>query len=320
MTATAHSVVLGDATVSSLGFGAMRLTGPGTWGEPRDRSEAKRVLLRAVELGVNVIDTADAYGPNVSERLIAEALHPYPDALVIATKGGRTRQGPYQWGTDCRPESLRQACEASLKRLRLERIDLYQLHAVDPHVPIEESVGALAGLQSEGKVRHIGVCNVDLEQLSRARSVATIVSVQNSYSLADRTWEGALRLCERDGLAFLPWMPLARGALAGSRSRLGGIAAAHKASPGQIALAWLLQRSPAILPIPGTSSVAHLEENLGANDLRLAEEELEALDSYRLAGVHTLRGQLRHLARPVAVPIMAWILSLRSRADGIRKT
>jgi pyridoxine 4-dehydrogenase len=309
--AVADTFVIGDVSVGRLGFGAMRLTGPGTWGEPSDRSEAKRVLRRAIKLGVNLIDTADAYGPGVSERLIAHALHPYPENLVIATKGGRTRQGPYRWGTDCRPASLREACEASLRRLRLERIDLYQLHTVDPEVPLEDSVGAMAELQAEGKVRHIGLCNVDGEQLSRACSAATIVSVQDSYSLADRAWAGVLEACERDGLAFLPWMPLARGALAGGRSRLCRIAVAHRATPAQIALAWLLQRSPAMVPIPGTSSVAHLEENLGVNDLHLTSNELDALDSYRLAGVHTLRRQLRRWARPLAVPIAARILLLR---------
>jgi pyridoxine 4-dehydrogenase len=309
--AVADTFVIGDVSVRRLGFGAMRRTGPGTWREPGDRSEAKRVLRPAIKLGVNLIDTADAYGPGVSERLIAQALHPYPENLVIATKGGRTRQCPYRWRSDCRPASLREACEASLRRLRLDRIDLYQLHTVDPQVPLEDSVGALAELQAEGKVRHIGLCNVDGEQLSRARSVARIVSVQNSYSLADRAWEGVLEACERDGLAFLPWMPLARGALAGRRSRLGRIAVAHRATPAQIALAWLLQRSPAMVPIPGTSSVAHLEENLGANDLHLTSNELDALDSYRLAGVHTLRRQLRRWARPLAVPIAARILLLR---------
>jgi pyridoxine 4-dehydrogenase len=309
--AVADTFVIGDITVRRLGFGAMRLTGPGTWGEPSDRPQATHVLQGAIQLGVNLIDTADVYGPGVSERLIAQALHPYPENLVIATKGGRTRQGPYEWGTDCRPASLREACEASLTRLRLDRIELYQLHTVDPRVPLEESVGALAELQAEGKVRHIGLCNVNVEQLEQARSVATIVSVQNSYSLADRTWEDVLRACERDGLAFLPWMPLARGALAGRLSRLRRIAVAHEASPAQIALAWLLQRSPAMVPIPGTSSLTHLKENLGASELHLTGDELDALDSYRLAGVHTLRRQLRHRARPLAVPIASRLLSWR---------
>jgi pyridoxine 4-dehydrogenase len=293
----------------------MRLTGPGTWGEPRDRTAARQLLRRASELGVNLIDTADVYGPGISEDLIAEALRPYPEDLVIATKGGRTRRGPYRWGTDCRPASLRDACEASLRRLRLERIDLYQLHTVDPNVPLEESVGTLAELQVEGKVRHIGVCNVSVEQLSRARSVATIVSVQNSYSLADRTWETVVRVCERDQLAFLPWMPLSRGALAGGGSSLGRIAAAHGARPGQVALAWLLQRSPVMVPIPGTSSLTHLEENLGARSLRLSEEELDVLDRYRPARVQSLRRRLRRRVRPLAVPIVASILVRGSRSN-----
>jgi aryl-alcohol dehydrogenase-like predicted oxidoreductase len=264
---------------------------------------------------VNLIDTADAYGPGASERLIADALHPYPQDLVIATKGGQRRRGPYQWYADCRPASLREACVASLRRLRLERIDLYQLHTVDPQVPLEESVGALTELQAEGKVRHIGVCNVSVEQLSRARSVASIVSVQNSYSLGDRVWEAVLEVCERDRLAFLPWMPLARGALARRRSRLDRIARAHGAKPGQVALAWLLQRSPVTLPIPGTSSVAHLEENLGARHLRLTDEEMASLAEYRLSDLETLRRRLRHTVRPIAVPILASILSRRARTN-----
>jgi aryl-alcohol dehydrogenase-like predicted oxidoreductase len=231
---------------------------------------------------------------------------------VIATKGGQRRQGPYQWSADCRPTSLREACVASLTRLRLNRLDVYQLHTVDPRVPLEESIGALVELQAEGKVRHIGVCNVSVEQLSRARSVAPIVSVQNSYSLADRTWDDVLEVCERDRLPFLPWMPLARGALAGRwRSRLGSIAAAHGATPAQVALAWLLQRSPVTLPIPGTTSPAHLEENLGARELRLTEEEMSALARYQLSDLEELRRRLRHTIRPVAVPILASILSRR---------
>jgi pyridoxine 4-dehydrogenase len=309
--AAADTVLVGDFAVRRLAFGAMRLTGPGTWGDPSDRPAAKRVLRRAVELGVNLIDTADAYGPETNELLIAEALHPYPEELVIATKGGRTRHGPYQWGSNCRPASLRAACEASLRRLRLERIDLYQLHGLDSHVPLEESVGALAELQAEGKVRHIGICNVSVEQLARARAVATIVSVQNRYSLADRTWEDVVTVCERERLAFLPWMPLARGALAGRGSRLGRIAAAHGAKPGQIALAWLLQRSPVTVPIPGTSSVAHLEENLGALDIELSEDELAMLDQYRPPGSHSLRQSLRRRARPYVVPVLASILRRR---------
>jgi pyridoxine 4-dehydrogenase len=304
-------LLVGDLPVRRLGFGAMRLTGPGTWGLPRDQHAAKEVFRRALELGVNLIDTADAYGPAVSERQIADALHPYPTGLVIATKGGRTRQGPYQWGTDGRPAKLRQACEASLRRLRLESIDLYQLHGPDPRVPLEESVGALAELQGEGKVRHIGICNVGVEQLTRARAVATIVSVQNRYNLADRTSETVLRICERDQLAFLPWMPLARGTLAGRGSGLRRIAATHAATPGQVALAWLLQRSPVTVPIPGTSSLTHLEENLGALDVRLSEDELDALERFRPARVHELGASLRRRARPILVPMLASILRRR---------
>jgi pyridoxine 4-dehydrogenase len=308
---TADTLLVGDLPVGRLGFGAMRLTGPGTWGPPRDQHSAKEVLRRALELGVTMIDTADAYGPGVNERQIAAALHPYPKELVIATKGGRTRQGPYQWGSDGRPASLRQACEASLRRLRLERIDLYQLHGPDSHVPLEESVGALAELQAEGKVRHIGICNVDVEQLARARAVAAIVSVQNRYNLDDRTSETVLRVCERDQLAFLPWMPLARGTLAGRGSGLRPITAAHAARPGQVALAWLLQRSPVTVPIPGTSSLAHLEENLGALDIRLNDDELADLERYRPARVHALAASVRRRVRPVLVPIVASMLRRR---------
>jgi aryl-alcohol dehydrogenase-like predicted oxidoreductase len=308
---TGDTLLVGDLPIRRIGFGAMRLTGPGTWGPPRDQHSAKDVLRRALELGVTLIDTADAYGPGVNERQIAEALHPYPEGLVIATKAGRTRQGPYQWGRDCRPASLRQACEASLRRLQLERIDLYQLHGPDPHVPLEESVGALAELQTEGKVRHIGICNVDAEQLARARAVATIISVQNRYNLADRTSETVLRVCERHQLAFLPWMPLARGTLAGRGSGLRRIAATHTATPGQVALAWLLQRSPVTVPIPGTSSVSHLEENLGALDVRLSEDELDALERYRPARAHALGASLRRRARPILVPVLASILRRR---------
>jgi pyridoxine 4-dehydrogenase len=302
-----------DLPVRRLGFGAMRLTGPGTWSEPSNPLAAQGVLRRAVELSVSFIDTADSYGPEVSERLIAKALYPYPDGLVIATKGGQRRGGPYQWRADCRPASLREACEASLRRLRLERIDLYQLHTVDPGVPLEESVGALTELQAEGKVRHIGLCNVNGEQLARARSIASIVSVQNCYSLADRTWEDVLEACERDRLVFIPLMPLARGALAGRRSGLGRIAATHGATPAQVALAWLLQRFRVTLPIPGTSSLAHLEENVAARDLRLTEQELAALDRYRPPGLETFRRELRHKVRPLAVPVVTSILSLRRR-------
>ena len=266
-----------------------------------------------VELGVNLIDTANSYGPGVSERLIAQALHPYPDDLVIATKGGLQRAGPYQMNADCRPASLRSACEASLRRLRLERIDLYQLHTVDPNVPLEESIGALSELQAEGKVRHIGVSNVTVDQLAQARSVASIVSVQNRFNLVERASEDVLEVCDRDQLAFIPWMPLARGTLAGRRRRLSRIAAAHGASPGQLALAWLLRRSRAMLPIAGTASVAHLEENVAAGELRLTDQDMAALAQYQPSAFEKLPGQLRRMVRPLAGPILAPILSWRRR-------
>jgi pyridoxine 4-dehydrogenase len=279
----------GELEVRRLGFGAMRLPGPGIWGPPDDPDEANAVLRRAIDLGVNFIDTADSYGPGVSEELIAEALHPYPGGLVIATKGGLTRSGPDRWERDGRPEHLRQACEGSLRRLRLERIDVYQLHAVDPDVPLEESVGALAVLREEGKVAHVGLSNVGLDELDRAREVVPVVSVQDRYSLADRDSERVVDRCERDGLAFIPWFPLSagriggdgipgRGALSGDlREVLNRVAGAHDATPFQVALGWLLARSPAMLTIPGTSSVDHLEENVAAAGLRLSEEEFGEL-------------------------------------------
>jgi pyridoxine 4-dehydrogenase len=266
----------GDLEVRRLGFGAMRLTGDGIWGPPDDPEVAKAVLRRAVELGVNFIDTADSYGPHVSEELIAEALHPYPGGLVIATKGGLTRPGPGQWHPDCRPEHLREACEGSLRRLRVERIDLYQLHTVDPNVPLEESLGALVELREEGKIAHIGVSNENLEQLERARQVAPIVSVQNRYSINARDSDPILDACEREGLGFIPWFPLGSGGLA-TGGALDRIAQAHDTTPFQVALAWLLARSPAMLPIPGTSSVEHVEENIAAAGLKLAQEEFEEL-------------------------------------------
>jgi aryl-alcohol dehydrogenase-like predicted oxidoreductase len=275
--ASAGTVRLGDLTVHRMGFGAMRLTGPGVWGEPPDRAAAKAVLHRALALGVNFIDTADSYGPEVSERLIAEALHPYPQGLIIATKGGFVRPPrSHAWVADGRPTHLRTVCEGSLRRLKVDRIDLYQLHTVDHRVPIEESVGALAQLQADGKIRHIGLSNVDVDQLARARKVVRIVSVQNLYNLKDRTSEGVVTACERDGLGFIPWYPLATGSLTRSKA-LGHIAARHEATPGQVALAWLLRRSAAMLPIPGTSSVAHLEENVAAATLRLTDEEFAEL-------------------------------------------
>lgn len=268
----------GDLEVNRLGYGAMRITGEGIWGPPDDPETAKDVLRRAVDLGVNFIDTADSYGPDVSEELIAEGLHPYPGGLVIATKGGLTRSGPSRWERDCRPEHLREACEGSLRRLRLERIDLYQLHAVDPDVPLEESVGAIAELREEGKVAHVGVSNVDVEQLTRAREIVPIVSVQDRFSIGDRESEPVLDQCERDGLAFIPWFPLGSGGLAVDGA-IGRIAEAHGASPFQVALAWLLARSPVMLPIPGTSSVRHLEENVAAAGLRLTQQEFEELST-----------------------------------------
>jgi pyridoxine 4-dehydrogenase len=277
--AAAGTVMLGaDLQVRRLGYGAMRITGDGIWGPPADPEGAKAVLRRAVELGVNFIDTASSYGPAVSEELIAEALHPYPGGLVIATKGGLTRPGPSQWEPDCRPEYLRETCEESLQRLRVERIDLYQLHTVDPNVPLEESVGALAELRDEGKIGHIGISNVNLEQLERAREVTPVVSVQNRYSINARNSDPLLDACERDGIAFIPWFPLGSGGLA-TDGAISRIAQAHDASPFQVALAWLLARSPVMLPIPGTSSVEHLEENVAAASLRLSEQEFEELSA-----------------------------------------
>lgn len=265
----------GEITVNRLGFGAMRITGPGIWGEPNDPDEARRVLRRAVKLGVNLIDTAHSYGPEVSERLIAESLHPYPDDFVIATKSGFQRRGPGSWYPDGRPETIRRDCERSLELLRLDRIDLFQLHTVDPDVSIEESVGALLELQAEGKVRMIGLSNVTVEQLRRAQKVARVVSVQNRYSLGDRGSEGVLGLCEKEGIAFLPWYPLGAGSLARlGRTRSGTTATA---TPAQVAIAWLLRRSPMLVPIPGTSSVVHLEENVASAGLRLSDEDLERL-------------------------------------------
>jgi pyridoxine 4-dehydrogenase len=251
----------------------MRITGEGIWGEPPDPEGAKAVLRRAIELDVNLIDTADSYGPGVSESLIAEALHPYPDGLVIATKGGLLRDGPGQWRPDCRPEHLKQACEASLKRLKLDTIDLYQLHTPDNKVPFEESVGALADLRSEGKIRHVGLSNVGRRHVEQVREIVPIVSVQNRYSLTARDSEAMLEVCERDGLGFIPWFPLDTGSLARA-DKLERVASAQQATTGQIALAWLLQHSPAMLPIPGTRSLEHLEQNIAAAALRLSDQEL----------------------------------------------
>lgn len=255
----------------------MRITGQGIWGEPADRKAAVALLRRVIERGVTIIDTADSYGPAVSEALIAEALYPYPSDLIIATKGGLVRPAPERWEPDCRPAHLREACDGSLKRLRLERIDLYQLHTIDPRVPLEDSIGALVDLQREGKIRHIGLSNVNLTQLAEACKLAKIVSVQNRYNLEDRAYDAVVDACARDGLAFIPWYPLGAGTLANSRSKLGLIAQHHQATPSQVALAWLLQRSPVMLPIPGTSSIPHFEENLGAASLHLTQDEVTAL-------------------------------------------
>jgi aryl-alcohol dehydrogenase-like predicted oxidoreductase len=272
---SAGSITVGDLEVHRLGFGAMRITGPGIWGDPPDRAAAVAVLRRAVELGVDFIDTADSYGPAVSEELIAEALHPYPAGLVIATKGGLERPGPGVWTRNGRPAHLKAAADASLRRLRLERIPLYQLHAPDPEVPYEESLGALVELKAQGKVRHVGVSNVSAAQLAQARSILPVVSVQNRYNLADRSSEEVLERCEHDGLAFLPWAPIQDVERIGA---VGRVAAKHGVDVRQVALAWLLARSPAILPIPGTGSAAHLEDNIAAAGLALDDADLTALD------------------------------------------
>ncbi len=267
----------GDMPVNRFGFGAMRITGEGIWGEPADREECKRVLRRALELGINFIDTADSYGPEVSERLIAEALYPYPEELVIATKGGLLRPGPGQWEPDGRPEHLRAACEGSLKRLKVEQIDLYQFHRPDPKVPYEESVGALVELKNEGKIRHIGLSNVTTDHVEQAQKLTPIVSVQNRYSIYERSSEPVLEFCSLEEIAFLPWRPVEGGGLAAG-GVVAEIARRNRATPAQVALAWLLAHSPVMLPIPGTSKVAHLEENLGAVALDLAPAELAELD------------------------------------------
>jgi len=269
----------GEVSAHRLGYGAMRLTGEGIWGPPGDRKGALAVLRRAMELGVNFIDTADSYGPDISEELIAEALFPYSSGLVIATKGGWNRPGPDQWTHDATPSHLREAVEGSLKRLRLDRIDVYQLHIPDPAVSFDASVEALARLREEGKVRLIGLSNVTQEHIERARRIAPIVSVQNRYSFADREWDYVVDYCQSNGIAFIPWFPLGAGKVAGEV--LSRIAHAHGASPTQIALAWLLRRSPIMLPIPGTSSIEHLEQNVAAASLCLAEEEYEELSGVR---------------------------------------
>lgn len=269
----------GDLAIHRLGFGAMRLTGKGIWGEPQDVAEARRVLRRAVELGINFIDTADSYGPEVSERLIGEALYPYSKDLVIATKGGFTRQGPDRWAAVGRPEYLAQQVEMSLRRLRTERIDLYQLHRIDPKVPVEESLGALKDLQKAGKIRHVGLSEVSAQEVERAQKTVRIVSVQNRYNLSDRAHEATLNYCEKNNLAFIPWYPVAAGKLARTGGSLDSAATQHNASVAQLSLAWLLHRSPVILPIPGTSSVKHLEENTAAAGLRLTDDDWTRIEA-----------------------------------------
>ena len=275
--ARAGTVALGGFTVNRMGYGAMRITGPGIWGDPPDPEASKGVLRRVLELGVNFIDTAAAYA--ASERLIGEALAPYPEGVAVATKAGLYRTGPDRWPIDSSPQAIRRQTEQSLRDLRVERLDLQQLHRPDPNVPIEESVGALKELQDEGKVLHIGVSNITVDQLRRAQSVAPIVSVQNEYNLADRSSEDVLEVCAAEGLAFLPWYPLSAGRLARPGGPLDEVARKHGATPGQVALAWLLQRSPVVLVIPGTNSVEHLEENVAAAGLRLDEDDLVSLSA-----------------------------------------
>jgi pyridoxine 4-dehydrogenase len=276
----------------------MALTGPGGWSEPPDRTAAKDLLRRSLDLGVQLFDTADSYGPDVSEELLAEALHPYPNDVVVATKGGSIREGPWQLHSDGHPAHLRTTCEGSLRRLRVDRIDLYQLHAIDPAVPLEDSVGALAELREEGKIRHVGLSNVTVEQIESARKIVPVVSVQNRYNLAARgSEEEVVAYCEREGLAYLPWQPLAKGSLARAHGALGAVASRHGATPAQVALAWLLARSPVLVAIPGTLSRAHLEENSGAQELDLTAEDLAELDSYQLSAFDA-----RSLARRFVPP------------------
>jgi pyridoxine 4-dehydrogenase len=275
-TAAGELTLGGDMTVRRMGFGAMRITGEGIWGEPDDHDGAVAVLKRAVELDVNLIDTADSYGPEVSENLIAEALHPYPPDLVIATKGGLTRPGPGRWEPDCRPERLKVCCEASLRRLKLDTIDLYQLHTPDPKVPFEESVGALSELRAEGKVRHVGLSNVGRRHIAEAQRIVPIASVQNRYSITARDSEEVLKTCEEAGLGFIPWFPLDAGGVA--REAIDSVAQSNDATPMQVALGWLLQHSHVTLPIPGTSSREHLEENVAAAALQLDQEDVARLE------------------------------------------
>jgi aryl-alcohol dehydrogenase-like predicted oxidoreductase len=274
----------GDLPVTRLGFGAMRITGNGIWGEPVDRAEAVRVLRRAVELGINFIDTADSYGPGVSEEIVAEALYPYPADLVIATKGGFLRPGPDQWVENGKPEHLKSACEGSLRRLRLDRIDLYQLHRIDPKVPAEDQIGTLKDLQAQGKIRHIGLSEVSVSQIRHARTIVPIVSIQNRYSVSDRGSEEVLEYCEQEKMGFIPWFPLAAGRVSRENSPIRHVAAQLEATPSQVALAWLLERSPVMLPIPGTSRVEHLEENVVAAGLKIDAKEMQELGRLARAG------------------------------------
>lgn len=269
--------IAGDLPVNRLGFGAMRITGKGVWGEPSDRKEAIRVLRRAVDLGVNFIDTADSYGPKISEQLIAEALHPYPSDLVIATKAGFDRPGPDRWVMNGHPEHLRAAVEGSLRRLRLERIDLFQLHRIDPAVPVGDQLGTLNNLQSEGKIRHIGLSEVSVAQIQHARTVIPVATVQNRYSVSDRAAEDVLKYCESLNIGFIPWFPLAAGKVSEKGNKLEAVAARWRISSSQLALVWLLWRSPSILPIPGTSRVDHLEENIAAANIKIDSETLRGL-------------------------------------------
>jgi pyridoxine 4-dehydrogenase len=271
-------VIGNDLRLTRLGFGAMRITGNGIWGEPADRAEAIRVLRRAVDLGINFIDTADSYGPGVSEEIIAEVLQPYPADLVIATKGGFERPGPDQWVENGRPEHLRSACEGSLRRLRLERIDLYQLHRIDPKVPAEDQLGTLKDLQEQGKIKHIGLSEVSVQQIQHAQKIVPIVSVQNRYSVADRGSDDVLEYCEKGKMGFIPWFPLAAGRVSGPDSPISRVAARWRATPSQVALAWLLTRSPVMLPIPGTSKVTHLEQNVAAADFKIDESKMRELE------------------------------------------
>jgi aryl-alcohol dehydrogenase-like predicted oxidoreductase len=269
----------GDLEINRLGFGAMRIVGDGVWGEPKDAENSRKVLRRAVELGVNFIDTADAYGPDVSERLIGEALAPYKPGVIIATKGGLTRQGPNKWLPVGRPEYLTQEVEMSLRLLKLERLDLWQLHRIDPKTPVEESLGAIKELQKQGKVRHIGLSEVKVDEIEQARKVVDIVSVQNKYNIGDRAHEDVLEYCTKHNIAFIPWFPVAAGELAKPGGKLDKAAKAHDATVGQLSLAWLLHHSPVILPIPGTSSVEHLEENVKAQDVSLSDDEWAEIEA-----------------------------------------